>query len=670
LLSGIDVARVVKKLAERAGLDAAKYAGHLLRVGHATRAAIAGASERSIMNQTGHRSVQIVRRYIRDGSLFRENSAGKLGAVVLAWHRIRPEQVLIWLFKQHRTLWLQFGLGLLKGGRMRYLAPAIFGCICALAQTPVPGAKPEDKCSIEGTVVNAATGEPVQKARLFLQPVGTIDRKPYATTTDSAGHFLIDEVEPGTYDLAAFRNGYPNQSYLSNGNYSRRALLTLEKGQELKQIVFKLRPNAAISGRILDEEGEPMNNVNVECMALDRVQGKRQLVANSTTSTNDLGEFRLIVSTADKCVIKATAQDQDMYGFVEERPMSARVAAQPVEQRYVSTYYPNTANSNNATPLDVSRGAQISGITMTLLRNRGVAIKGHVTVANALCGKRTGVGISQANARESVASSTVDSQGNFLMRGIPSGSYLLFAGCRFDGKMHTARMPIEVRDANIEGIELTLEPPVEVQGRVIIEGADDLKDGAHLTLLSDDPDSGGRDLQLKADLTFKLEGMTAGPYHLSRAGTPEEFYLKSIHMGEQDVTETGIDLTPGVPADLTIVLSANSGVIEGSVQTAKDEPAKGAAVILIRAPARKPLQRRYTASTDQNGHFIIKGIAPGEWKIYAWEEIEAGAEEDPDFMKPHESQGESVSIKERGHETVQLKVIPTENTNRRTEGPK
>jgi site-specific recombinase XerD len=78
-LSGIDVCRVVKKLAERAGLDPAQYGGHSLRAGHATSAAIAGASERSIMNQTGHRSVHMVRRYIRDGSLFRENSAGKLG---------------------------------------------------------------------------------------------------------------------------------------------------------------------------------------------------------------------------------------------------------------------------------------------------------------------------------------------------------------------------------------------------------------------------------------------------------------------------------------------------------------------------------------------------------------------------------------------------------------
>ena len=78
-LSGIDVARVVKKLVKRAGLDASQYAGHSLRAGHATSAAIAGASERSIMAQTGHKSVQMLRRYIRDGNLFRENSAGKLG---------------------------------------------------------------------------------------------------------------------------------------------------------------------------------------------------------------------------------------------------------------------------------------------------------------------------------------------------------------------------------------------------------------------------------------------------------------------------------------------------------------------------------------------------------------------------------------------------------------
>lgn len=78
-LSGFAVALIVKRRVGAVGLDASKFAGHSLRAGLATSAAIAGASERSIMNQTGHRSSTTLRRYIRDGSLFRDNAAARVG---------------------------------------------------------------------------------------------------------------------------------------------------------------------------------------------------------------------------------------------------------------------------------------------------------------------------------------------------------------------------------------------------------------------------------------------------------------------------------------------------------------------------------------------------------------------------------------------------------------
>lgn len=78
-LSGHAVAKVVKHAATLAGLEPEAFAGHSLRAGLATSAAAAGASERSIMSQTGHHSVQMVRRYIRDGSLFRENCVSSVG---------------------------------------------------------------------------------------------------------------------------------------------------------------------------------------------------------------------------------------------------------------------------------------------------------------------------------------------------------------------------------------------------------------------------------------------------------------------------------------------------------------------------------------------------------------------------------------------------------------
>lgn len=78
-LSDKAVARAVKRGAERIGQDPTLYGGHSLRAGLATAAAAAGASERAIMNQTGHKSEKMVRRYIREGNLFRDNAAGAIG---------------------------------------------------------------------------------------------------------------------------------------------------------------------------------------------------------------------------------------------------------------------------------------------------------------------------------------------------------------------------------------------------------------------------------------------------------------------------------------------------------------------------------------------------------------------------------------------------------------
>jgi site-specific recombinase XerD len=78
-LTGKAVSLIIKRIAKKAGLDPDKFAGHSLRAGLATQASISGATEIEIMNQTGHRSLTTLRRYIRDGNLFRQNAAGKIG---------------------------------------------------------------------------------------------------------------------------------------------------------------------------------------------------------------------------------------------------------------------------------------------------------------------------------------------------------------------------------------------------------------------------------------------------------------------------------------------------------------------------------------------------------------------------------------------------------------
>jgi len=75
-LTGKAVAEIIKRTAKASGHDSTIFSGHSLRAGLATSAAAAGVSERKIMDQTGHKSERMVRRYIRDGEMFRENAAG------------------------------------------------------------------------------------------------------------------------------------------------------------------------------------------------------------------------------------------------------------------------------------------------------------------------------------------------------------------------------------------------------------------------------------------------------------------------------------------------------------------------------------------------------------------------------------------------------------------
>lgn len=555
---------------------------------------------------------------------------------------------------------------------MRYVTLAILWCISASAQAPVPKAadaatlsvKPDDKCSVEGTVVSATTGEPLKKTKLSLRPVGQSGEAPYETTTNASGYFDIKGIDPGGYTLFASRTGYLRQSYSPKGDAKQRQItpLTLDPGQKLKEIVFKLMPQGVISGRVLDEDGDPLENAWVSVSSVRYSNGKRQITFKGSGRTNDNGECRMAGLSPGKYVISAGPLKGMYQSSVAERAVGSAPVGQALEEEYVMTYYPNSTNPESAAPIDIAPGAQVS-INITLVRTRTVRIKGRVSLG--ISGE-VPQGARVVLARSSAPGADLDAQGNFQIRGVVPGSYVLLASYEDEGKRYTARLPLEVSDSNIEGIDLKLQAPVEIRGRVIIEENRRLTGDMFIELEPTTPEASVSqdDTDVKNDLTFKLNAGLE-QYDIGVFRLPEGFYLKSIRLGQQDITETGLDLTAGVPAEeLILVLNPNGGTVEGSVKNAKDEAATGVVVTLIPDDAHHRRQSWHykTTNTDQNGRFIIKGVPPGAYKIYAWEEMEGRAFEDPDFMKPHESEGEAVSIKEGGHETVQLKVIPAENT--------
>jgi hypothetical protein len=533
-------------------------------------------------------------------------------------------------------------------------------------EAPAPAAvKPEDKCSLEGAVLNSATGEPLKKVQIMLRKQGEMGSSGAGATSDASGRFSIKDVDPGRYMLVASRNGFVQQAYGAKGA-NRGGPITLEAGRNMKDLTFRLIPQGVITGRIADEDGDPLANVTVQIQRYTYFRGRRQLTPANSSGTNDLGEYRLYDLAPGKYYVSASSRGMDA--------MAAQAGPQgAAEESYATAYYPNASNPEAAAPIQVTPGAQIRGIDITLVRTRAARVRGRVVSAitnkpirngNLFLTPKDGSALGFMNR---TFARNFDSKGNFEMHGVLPGSYLLVADLFEDGRRLSARVPVEVGSANVDGIVVSLGPIPDVTGKVTAEGNADTKGAAlHVRLdpMSSVAMGGAAGGQVSNDSTFRFQNVSPDVYQVNVLGTPENFYLKSVRFGDADITDSGLDFMQGTQAgELSVLISPNGGQVEGSVENAKGDPAGAAIVVLIPDAPRRQLQRYYkTANADQNGHFTIKGIPPGEYKLFAWEQVEYGAYQDPDFLKPFESSGESVSISEKSHETKHLKAIPAEST--------
>jgi len=144
---------------------------------------------------------------------------------------------------------------------------------------------------------------------------------------------------------------------------------------------------------------------------------------------------------------------------------------------------------------------------------------------------------------------------------------------------------------------------------------------------------------------------------------PQGTYIKSIGFGDQDVSGRRVDLTKG-SGSLVLTLGADVGVVEGSVQNAAGDPAVRVRVNLI--PYGNHLgweDLARFAFTDEKGNFKMRPTGPGEYKLFAWDDVETGAPQDPEFRKPFEKQAVSVKLEPNGHEIMKLTSINVAATN-------
>jgi hypothetical protein len=203
-----------------------------------------------------------------------------------------------------------------------------------------------------------------------------------------------------------------------------------------------------------------------------------------------------------------------------------------------------------------------------------------------------------------------------------------------------------------------LNPGMEIKGAFKMEASDPaaqtavVKFPTSIQLVSiDDPEDGGGYWQANPDGTFRMRGFSPSVVRVSLHGLEENLYVKAISLGGQKVNAKDLDLTSSSGGEMEILLSPNGAEVTGVVRDADAKPVPGAVVQIC----DKDGAVAKTVNADLNGAFDLKGLAPGDYKVFAWEDLGDGIVTDPNFRERFD--GKVVKLGEKSRESIELALI-------------
>lgn len=524
----------------------------------------------------------------------------------------------------------------------------------------------KDECSIAGMVVKLAGSEPLKRAIIQLE--STDDRThSISTVTDASGHFQLKGIDAGRYRLKVLRHGFVTQEYGQKTPDDPGSALTLRPGQDVKDLLFRLIPSAVIAGRIIDEDGEPLPWAQVSALREVYAEGKRKLAPETMVATSDRGEYRLFGLPPGRYFISATYKPNEHLTGNGGTIQASDDASS--EQGYVPTYYPGSPDPAKAVALTIKAGEEIPSVEILLRPVTVFSVRGRVVN---MVSRRSGRGVMVQleprntglawNFQGSGAAQVNNQDGLFEIHDVLPGSYTAIAYWFEEDKRYQARQTLEVGNSDVDGVTLVIAPGVPVYGHISWEGQPSLEQ-SELSVSLSGADSEypwvGYARVMTSDM-FTLRDVSEGAYRLSVFGQSRDCFVKSVRYGGTEALDDGFIVRRGTDATLEVTMSSRGAHIQGTVADADNLPAAGVWVVLVPDEARRSQLRLYTArTTDQYGHFDLRGIAPGDYKLFSWDQVENGAWQDPEFLKPFEGKGEEIKLQEGDQKVVNLTAIKT-----------
>jgi hypothetical protein len=475
--------------------------------------------------------------------------------------------------------------------------------------------------ALEGEVVLRTTGQPLPGVRVTASC-----GEPHWAATDVTGHFRFP----------ALPTPFPPCTLVLDGPHllRRDRWVPIRPRDTHVFVRVEMRPQGAIVGKVLDENGWPVEGAAISAAQYRTANGVRELQSVAAARTDDLGAYRLGKLVPGRYYIHVRPPGQVPGGD------------------YLPTWYPAAA-AEDASPIDLQEGEETAGIDIHLAREGGVTLSGRVILPTGLQPAQVSFTVYWESFTNNGGGPEfpLAPDGSFVVRHAVPGTYVLTATTsganRAVAPKYLAVRTIVVAHDNIEGIALNVvETPIrELRGTAVLEGGsrpEQLHIGMHRMLSNFSAAA-----QVEPDGSFAIPGLWPGRYTLTASAMDGQ--VTSVRLGDREILNRGLcqglqqcgefDFD-GTPAPLRVTV-AKTGSISGTVTDAGAQPVFGAGLILVPAGGAYepgPLGLPVQAQTGGNGAFHAIPQLPGVYRVYV---VEDPAEApltmaDPGFLKAQE----------------------------------
>ncbi|MGC2582302.1 MAG: carboxypeptidase-like regulatory domain-containing protein [Acidobacteriaceae bacterium] len=513
--------------------------------------------------------------------------------------------------------------------------------------------------TVTGTVVNAATGQPIARAEVILG-------NDQAQLTAGDGTFSFEHVPAGPTALTIHKPGYrgfgaPGSGMMSFASRARseefgppRRILV---GPQMPSLVFRLTPLAAISGHLTLSTADPADDISVHLFRRVFQNGRPRWRLIQIAKTRSDGSWHVGNLAAGRYMVLTSAAIDG-----PDDPENSQVPL----FGFPALYYPGVTDAGSGGVLILKDGQQAQA-DMTLIRQR------FFPVTIAVHGMRetpTSFEIADGSGRLTGLPVHFDSRSEIARANVPNGSWTLIARA-FGATMRFGRMDFQVAGAPVSfAISVAVVPPIPV---VINRDYTASADG------SQPPTSGpGLNLSLVAAADFSMSGGGGGlrsdnnqDWEISITG-PGRFwveaepfppaYVASVTSGGTDLATTPLTVSPGnPPAPIEVTLRNDPGTIAGTIDSASPGAAGGPgeqpqiwiyAIPLFPATGHLP----ETALRD-NGQFTLANLAPGSYRVVACDAAQEIDFHSQEGLAAWSGKGQVVTVDPNGTANVELTVI-------------